>query len=463
MSSPTVIGERYEVLRELGQGGFGTTYAARDRETNHEVAVKVLDLRRVDDWKAVELFEREAAVLKTLDHPGIPAYVEFRPLEVDKQAFLVQELAPGENLEQLLAKRRFTERDLIDLTDRVLEILAYLTSIHPIVVHRDIKPGNILLAPDGQVSVVDFGAVRAAAETALGGGSTVAGTFGYMAPEQLQGLATPSSDLYGLGMTLVHLATGREPSELETKRLKPMFEEHAELSEELEEFIGRLIEPVPDDRFASASEALAALRTLGAKVPQKRRDVTPMPSSDEIAGLRARAEREARARPRSEPPSAPRIADRVSLLEDAEGATLAIRPAPGWRGREAWLGLLSVPAFIALIAVPANVGFAGFAITLAAIGALVALILATASTLHLRVTRGGDFVFYTRNPRRPRWVGRATELELRTVPTSLGTRLATLRHVPTERGVTMHPISRADLALIKAMAKRGRFQEQTVN
>lgn len=85
--APTkVIGGRYEVEGELGAGGFGITHRARDRGTGEHVAVKLLDLRRVDDWKAVELFEREARVLQTLDHPGIPKYVELRPLEAEREA-----------------------------------------------------------------------------------------------------------------------------------------------------------------------------------------------------------------------------------------------------------------------------------------------------------------------------------------------------------------------------------------
>ncbi|MFT5359310.1 MAG: serine/threonine protein kinase [Polyangiales bacterium] len=114
-----VLGGRYELLYELGQGGFGTTHAALDRETQRKVAVKILDLHRVEEWKSVELFEREAEVLRTLDHPGIPAYVEFRPLEADKTAYLVQALAPGKDLLRVLQERRFDEDALLDLSERV--------------------------------------------------------------------------------------------------------------------------------------------------------------------------------------------------------------------------------------------------------------------------------------------------------------------------------------------------------
>ena len=419
-----VIGDRYEVIRELGSGGFGTTYAATDRQTGGEVAVKVLDLSRVDDWKAVELFEREARALRSLDHPGIPAYVAFQPLEDERQAYLVQGLAPGRDLASLLETRRFTEADLIALTTRVLEIFDYLTSLHPVVIHRDIKPSNILLADDGMVSVVDFGCVRDIANPKVGGGSTVAGTFGYMAPEQLQGEATPSSDLYGLGMTLVHLATGRLPSDFDKKRLKPDFRPHAHFSRAFEQFIDKLIEPVPDDRFQTAAEALAALRDVS--------ENDDALSSEQIARRLQAANREASTALARRPTPAPvvKVADpkqRITFTEDEDGATIAIRPSAYWRDLEVYFGLLIVGGPILVGIAAATAGLVGFVV--GAIGTIGfgALLWLTAPTWRLRLTDRGDFMFYKRSPKRPRLLGSARQLAVETVRTERGDYIGHLR------------------------------------
>lgn len=452
-----LIGERYQVERELGKGGFGTTYAALDQKTGERVAVKVLDLRRVGDWKAVELFEREAQVLKKLKHPGIPAYIEFRSLEEARDAYLVQALAPGENLETLLGKRRFSEEDLLDLTERVLDILDYLTRQHPVVIHRDIKPQNILLDTDGKVSLVDFGAVRDVASATIGGGSTVAGTFGYMAPEQLQGVAVPSSDLYGLGMTLIHLATGRVPSDFEEKRLKPDFKPHAHLSPAFEEFIDKLIEPIPDDRFPNAAAALSALRKLG-----KENESRSLPSAEEISRLRERHERKAMAdlakQAAATPPPPKKGHERTRFTEDEEGATLEILPAPYWRGRGAHF------AFVVIFgAFPVSVmaeSWGGMGVLVGLVGLLLTgwLIWATAPTWKLRVTRSGDFLFYARSPRSPKWVGRANQLKIENILTARGDRMVTLEYKHPSRGPQsrhFYPLSPADTPAFANLTRFG--------
>ncbi|MDP6944917.1 MAG: protein kinase, partial [Myxococcota bacterium] len=113
MDLPTLVAGRYRLERLLGQGGFGSTYAARDLQSDEWVAVKALDLRHVKDWKAVELFEREGRVLAQLDHPGIPRYVEFVAVEGDHAGYLVQELAAGQSLDTRLERgQRFTHEEV---------------------------------------------------------------------------------------------------------------------------------------------------------------------------------------------------------------------------------------------------------------------------------------------------------------------------------------------------------------
>ncbi|MCA9516662.1 MAG: serine/threonine protein kinase, partial [Myxococcales bacterium] len=176
------LAARFELGSMLGRGGFAVTYAARERSTGRAVAIKVLSLHTVDHWRAVELFEREVRVLKHLDHPGVPRYVDFvAPGEGEPTWALVQELAPGRSLAARLAEGwRATPDQLVTLARQVLEILVYLHELHPPVLHRDVKPDNLILADDGQVRLVDFGSVRdrLARESQLG---SVVGTFGYMA------------------------------------------------------------------------------------------------------------------------------------------------------------------------------------------------------------------------------------------------------------------------------------------
>ena len=461
--------DRYELGRVLGSGAFGTTFAALDRESGAEVAVKVLDPAAMGQWKSIELFEREIRVLRMLAHPGIPAYIDARPLQAEGNPFLVQALAPGQTLDALLAVRRFTEADLVALAGQILDILAYLSSLHPVIVHRDVKPANLLLADDGRVSLVDFGSVRDAAQPDLAGGETVAGTFGYMAPEQLHGEATPASDLYGLGMTLVHLATGRDPSSFERVRLKPAWRVHAQLSAAFSSFMDRLIEPMPDDRYPTATEARQALAAAAAQAAD------PL-SSAAIATQRAAAERAAAERAQlaanaasaSAATSAAQSAgatkttalaagDRATFASDDDGSTLTIAPSPGWRGREAHLGALAVlgPALSVAIGGP-MFGIVGVVVALVLSVAIAAVVWATAPTWHLRLTRAGDFVLYRRSADAPTWIGATSALAIELQPTASGGQIGGLVFTDAAGVVQakrFHPLSGADVAAFRAAAR----------
>lgn len=254
-----LIADRYRITAVLGHGGFASTFAAHDLEHNQLVAVKALSLEHIDNWKSVDLFRREANVLRGLDHPQIPRYIDFVDVEADHAGYLVQALAPGTSLSTLLGQgRKFSGAECLDIGRQVLRILDYLGSQHPPVVHRDIKPANLILDESGEVRLVDFGAVRELATHTVSG-STMVGTLGYMAPEQLSGEATRASDIYGLGMTLVHLLTGTSPTSLPKKRLKPDFASAASVDPAFELVLSRMLEAVPEDRIGSAAAALELL------------------------------------------------------------------------------------------------------------------------------------------------------------------------------------------------------------
>jgi WD40 repeat protein/Tfp pilus assembly protein PilF len=257
-----VVG-RYRILRVLGQGGVGVTYEAEPLGGGPHVAIKELRLSRVEDWKVIELFEREARVLADVTHPAVPAYVDHFSLEDASGPvfYLVQELAPGRSLADLVASGwRADEGEAKRIAAVLLDVLEYLHARRPPVYHRDIKPQNVLRGEGGKVWLVDFGAVRDVYRSTTVGGSTVAGTFGYMAPEQLRGVARPESDLHGLGATLVHVLSGRSPAEMPQRKLRTEFRPHVRISAEFAVWLETMLEPAPEDRFPSAHRALVALQ-----------------------------------------------------------------------------------------------------------------------------------------------------------------------------------------------------------
>jgi len=257
------IGQRYRIDGILGEGGSGTTYRSQDLQTGQPVALKALSLRHLSDWKMIELFEREAAVLAQLEHTAIPRYLEYFHVDTptDRCFYIAQELAEGESLAVLVEKGwHATETSVRSIAIKILEILVYLHQFQPPVIHRDIKPQNIIRRDDSRVFLVDFGAVQQTYHSTLARGSTVVGTFGYMAPEQFTGKAVPATDLYGLGATLLFLLTHRSPAELPTDRLKIDFRSHVQISEEFACWLEKMLSPDVGERFTSASEALAVLQ-----------------------------------------------------------------------------------------------------------------------------------------------------------------------------------------------------------
>lgn len=256
------IGDRYQVVTVLGQGSMGTTYAAVDAQTGQRVAIKVVSLRQVSEWKVLDLFEREARVLATLQHPGIPQYVDYFQLDTpdDRRFYLVQELVEGESLEQGRSQGwQPSEEDVKKIAFQVLEILIYLHGLNPPVIHRDIKPDNLIRDPSGRIVLVDFGAVQDIYRTTLSHSGTFVGTVGYMPPEQFRSQTQPASDLYSLGATLVFLLCGKSPAELPQKRMKLDFRSAIEVSRPFGDWLSKMLEPALEDRFRDAPTAQATL------------------------------------------------------------------------------------------------------------------------------------------------------------------------------------------------------------
>lgn len=257
-----VVAGRYELVRALGQGAFGRTFEARDQTTGRSVALKVLDPQASPDWKARELFEREAAVLRSLRHPGIPEVHDlFTDTWQDTPAqFLIMEYVEGTSLRGIIDERQpLDATQVADLFIELLGILDYLHTRLPPVLHRDIKPANIIVRPGGLPSLVDFGSVRRVFHAPDEGGSTVAGTWGYMPYEQYMGQASPSSDLYSLGATFLHLLTGRPPRDFMSEEGRIAVPDGLPGDARLAGIIARLLRPSPAERYASARDVRHAL------------------------------------------------------------------------------------------------------------------------------------------------------------------------------------------------------------
>jgi serine/threonine-protein kinase len=235
-----------------------------------KVALKELVFATVPSVQQIDAFEREAAVLRQLDHADIPRFVaSFQVGQgVHARLYLAQEYVEGRTLADALGEHRFSEYEADSLARRVLAILRYLHGLSPRLLHRDIKPSNIIARPDGSIALVDFGAARdlAADQTHR---ATLVGTFGYMPPEQLGGTVSPSSDLYALGATLVHLLSRKPPSELLNAQMELEFSRAVRVSPRFREFLRRLVARDPAERFRSAQDALDALD----------RPLSPLPSA----------------------------------------------------------------------------------------------------------------------------------------------------------------------------------------
>jgi len=263
-----ILNRRYQLQQQLGNNAGRQTWLAVDFGTSPTelVIVKLLAFHPQMQWNEFKLFEREAQVLKQLNHPRIPSYGDY--FSLDKQSGvglywfgLVQQYIPGASLQQHLAQgKRFTEAEVKSIAQEILEILSYLHSIQPPVLHRDIKPSNLILGDDEQVYLVDFGAVQNSA-AAEGVSFTVVGTTGYAPLEQFWGRAVPASDLYALGASLIHLLTGTAPADLPQQNLRIQFRDRTSVNPHFTRWIEVLTAPEVEQRFTDASEALTALKT----------------------------------------------------------------------------------------------------------------------------------------------------------------------------------------------------------
>ncbi len=259
-----IFSVRGYVCRELiARTAHSRAWLAEDAH-QRRVFLKELRFAMAPNPKVLEAFEREARMLRQLRHPAVPRFIEsFSEGEGPRtRLYLVQEFVEGRPLAEELQRGALPEAAARDIARQVLEILTYLQSLSPKVIHRDVKPLNLLRRPDGHIALVDFGAARDLTR-AVTHGATLVGTFGYMPLEQLGGTVDETTDLYGLGATLVHLLGQRPPWELLAAGHDADLTRELRVSPPFRLFLRRLVAAQRQERFPSAAEAREALDNLG--------------------------------------------------------------------------------------------------------------------------------------------------------------------------------------------------------
>ncbi len=201
---------KYRDLQKIGAGSQGTMLRGLD-ENDQWIAIKVFDIHTTDSLKSIELFEREIETIKNLHIKGVPKYID--TIKDNRYIYLVEEYIQAKSLEKRLKEgERYAFNQILKILVNAALILKELEDLVPPVIHRDIKPGNLLIDDEENVYLVDFGVVADKVQTSFA--MTFAGTIGYVAPEQLYGKVTPASDIFSLGMSILNLITNVSPCEM---------------------------------------------------------------------------------------------------------------------------------------------------------------------------------------------------------------------------------------------------------
>ncbi|MFT3711292.1 MAG: serine/threonine-protein kinase [Archangium sp.] len=340
-----LYGGRWRLIGRIGAGGMGNVLLATDQETGEQVALKTLGMELLDKPEFVRRFEREAQLLAKLSHPGLPPYVAFA--HHDGMPFIVMKYVEGQTVGQLLTTRhKLTPVEAVALLRQLADVLEYLHARG--VVHRDLKPDNLLLDTAGRVTLIDFGISAQTNVTRLTLPGVTIGTPLYMAPEVITtGEATPASDVYALTLLAYTMLTGRHPfahddrAGMFTRQVKEVPLDAAAINPSLPsrvaDVLQRGLEKEPRDRFASATKLVDALAvatgltptdpkdTLDTENPFEQQAPTVIDTSRETRIERVRED--SRKGPRIEAPASPppeRVTepDRAPVLSARSGPDL---------------------------------------------------------------------------------------------------------------------------------------------
>jgi len=377
VDSSNLVGTRlgkYEIRAEIGRGGMGTVYKGYDPMLDSWVAVKVLAPHLVWEQKFIERFIREARAARKLRHPGIVTVYD-----VGQEAgwyYIVMEYLEGQTLTELIRERGpMPLEEAVHILRPLAEALDY--AHHKGLVHRDIKPGNVIVDPAGQVTLTDFGIARAARETRLTATGAVVGTPEYMSPEQVKGLMVDArSDQYSLAVVAYEILSGRVPFEAESTLAllykvvheppPPIRQARPDLPAGVEAVLKKTLAKEPGDRYATASgfvdaleRALAGEEVVKAPTlvmepkPKPYPVTTSLPQQEPPPAPPPPPEPQPEPRPETTPLPQPELrpVPSPSLLPRIEkGVRKRLRAIPGWGWALGGLAVLvvAVVAFLAL-------------------------------------------------------------------------------------------------------------------
>lgn len=255
----SLVDGKYKVLNKVGQGGMSVVYLAMNEKANKQWAIKEVRKDGIKDFEVVKQgLVAETDILKKLSHPNLPSIIDV--IDTEDSFIIIMDYIQGNALNKALEEFGAQPQEhVIEWAKQLCDVLGYLHSRTPAIIYRDMKPANIMLKPDGNVTLIDFGTAREFKEKNLAD-TTCLGTIGYAAPEQFGGMGQTDArtDIYCLGATLYHLVTGMNPCE-PPYEIRPIRDINPNLSSGLERIILKCTQRNPDDRYQSAAELLYAL------------------------------------------------------------------------------------------------------------------------------------------------------------------------------------------------------------
>ncbi len=255
----SLVDGKYKILTKVGQGGMSVVYLAINEKANKQWAVKEVRKDGIKDFEVVKQgLVAETDILKKLNHPNLPSIIDV--IDTDDSFIIIMDYIQGNSLNKALDEfGAQPQENVIEWAKQLCDVFGYLHSREPAIIYRDMKPANVMLKPDGNVTLIDFGTAREFKEKNLAD-TTCLGTVGYAAPEQFGGMGQTDArtDIYCLGATLYHLVTGMNPCE-PPYEIKPIREINPSLSSGLERIILKCTQRDPNDRYQSAAELMYAL------------------------------------------------------------------------------------------------------------------------------------------------------------------------------------------------------------
>lgn len=255
----SLVDGKYKILNKVGQGGMSVVYLAMNEKANKQWAVKEVRKDGIKDFEVVKQgLVAETDILKKLSHPNLPSIIDV--IDTEDSFIIIMDYIQGNSLSKALEEYGAQpQENVIMWAKQLCDVLEYLHTRNPPIIYRDMKPANIMLKPDGNVTLIDFGTAREYKEKNLAD-TTCLGTVGYAAPEQFGGMGQTDArtDIYCLGATLYHLVTGKNPCE-PPYEIKPIREINPALSTGLEKIIAKCTQRDPNDRYQSAAELMYAL------------------------------------------------------------------------------------------------------------------------------------------------------------------------------------------------------------